>query len=179
MSIKLQLGDTAPDFTFDTPWEKGLKFSDCSNGKPAVLVFLRYVGCPVCQMEMADLKKEVGLLENKGAQLFVILQSSPRTVSSFVTAKEDWPFYIVCDRKSEVFQKYHVAPGGILKYLHPAGLVATIRAISKGYRHGKFEGHETQVPAVFIVDGSSGIKFAHYGDNLVDIPSPSAIAAVL
>jgi thioredoxin-dependent peroxiredoxin len=178
MSMRLQPGDTAPDFTFETPWEKGLKFSDCSKGKPAVLVFLRYYGCGVCQMDMANLKNEIGLFEKKEARLFVVLQSSSETVSS-VTEKEVWPFTIICDQKSEVFRKYHVAPGGIIKYLHPAGLIAAIRATSKGYRHGKFEGHETQLPAFFVVDSSSGIKFAHYGNNIVDIPSPSAIASHL
>jgi hypothetical protein len=47
----------------------------------------------------------------------------------------------------------------------------------QGYRHGKFEGHETQLPAVFIVGKDSMIKFAHYGRHLSDIPAPAAVAA--
>jgi thioredoxin-dependent peroxiredoxin len=176
--MKLQPGDMAPDFTFETPWEKGLTFSDCAKGKPAVLVFLRYYGCPVCQMDMANLKNEISLFEKKEARLFIVIQSSPETVSS-LTARQDWPFTIICDANGDIFEKYQVAPGGIIKYLHPAGLIAALRATSKGYRHGKFEGHETQLPAFFVVDSSRGITFAHYGDNIVDIPSPSVIASHL
>jgi peroxiredoxin len=178
MDYKLKNGDKAPDFRFETPWERGLKFSDTAQGKPAVLVFLRYLGCPVCQIDMANLKNEISLIENKGAQLFVILQSAPETVSA-VTSKADWPFTIITDPKGELFKLFHVEPGGIIKYLHPAGLIAAISATLKGFRHGKFEGHETQLPAVFIVDSESSIKFAHYGQYISDVPSTAAMAAHL
>jgi peroxiredoxin len=176
MDMKLTNGDKAPDFNFETPWDRGLNFSKLANGKPAVLVFLRYLGCPVCQIDMANLKNEIGLIEKKGAKLFVILQSAPDTVSA-VTEKSDWPFTIITDPKGELFKLYRVEPGGIIKWLHPAGLIAAISATLKGYRHGKFEGHETQLPAVFIVDGDSSIKFAHYGQYISDIPSTEAVAA--
>jgi peroxiredoxin len=178
MDSKLNIGDKAPDFRFETPWEKGLDFNKEAGDKPAVLVFLRYLGCPVCQIDMANLKNEIKHINKKGAKLFVVLQSAPETVSS-VTSREDWPFTIITDPKGELFQLYRVRPGGIIKYLHPAGLIAAISATLKGYRHGKFEGHETQLPAVFILDGGKNIKFAHYGEYIGDIPSPAAMAAHL
>jgi peroxiredoxin len=176
MNAKLRVGDKAPDFIFETPWERGRGFYEAAGNKPAVLVFLRYLGCPICQIDMANLKREIGLIEQKGARLFVILQSSPDVVAS-ATKKEDWPFTIICDPKGDLFQLYHVEPGGIIKYLHPAGLVAAIKATLQGYRHGKFEGHETQVPAVFIVAPDKVVKYAHYGRHISDVPSPSTLAA--
>jgi peroxiredoxin len=176
MGAKLRVGNIVPDFQFDTPWEGGKSFFDAAGGNPAVLVFLRYLGCPICQIDMANLKREIGLIEQKGAVLFVILQSSPTTVAS-ATKKEDWPFTIICDPKGELFQLYHVEAGSILKYMHPAGLIMAIKATLKGYRHGKFEGHETQLPAVFIVAPDKTIKFAHYGEHISDIPSTATMAA--
>jgi hypothetical protein len=67
-----------------------------------------------------------------------------------------------------------VESGGIIKYLHPAGLIAAITAIRRGFRHGKFEGKETQLPAAFAVSADKVIKYAHYGENISDIP-PLAI----
>ena len=176
MNAKLRVGDKAPDFIFETPWERERRFYEAAGDKPAVLVFLRYLGCPICQIDMANLKREIGLIEQKGARLFVILQSSPDVVAS-ATKKEDWPFTIICDPKGDLFRLYHVEPGGIIKYLHPAGLVAAIRATLQGYRHGKFEGHETQVPAVFIAAPDKVVKYAHYGRHISDVPSPSTLAA--
>jgi len=176
MNSKLSVGNKAHDFRFETPWGDGQSFFEAAEGKPAVLVFLRYLGCPICQNDMANLKREIGLIKGKGAKLFVVLQSSPDTVSS-VTEKQDWPFTIISDPKGELFRLYGVEPGGIIKYLHPAGLISAIRATMQGYRHGKFEGHETQLPAVFIVGRDSTVKFAHYGRHLSDIPAPAAVAA--
>jgi peroxiredoxin len=176
MDSKLKIGDKAPDFRYETPWEKGLTLFETAEGKPVVLVFLRYLGCPVCQIDMANLKNEIDLVEKRGAKLYVVLQSAPETVS-MATNREDWPFTIITDPKGELFRLYNVHPGGIIKWLHPAGLISAVAATLKGYRHGKFEGHETQLPAVFIVDGDRNVKFAHYGEYISDIPSTSVMAA--
>ncbi len=176
MSMKLKVGDTAPDFQFETPWEGRRYFFEATGGKPAVLVFLRYLGCPICQNDMANLKREIDLIEKKGAALFVVLQSAPATVAA-ATKKEDWPFTIICDPEGELFRLYRVEHGSILKYLHPAGLITAIMATFKGYRHGKFEGHETQLPAVFITAPDKTIQFAHYGEHISDIPSTARLSA--
>jgi len=43
-----------------------------------------------------------------------------------------------------VFQLYDVEAGGIIKYLHPAGLIAAIKATFRGFLHGKLkEGNTT------------------------------------
>ena len=51
---KISAGDILPDFVFDTPYEKNCRLSDVANrvkGKTA-LVFLRYYGCTLCQMDI-------------------------------------------------------------------------------------------------------------------------------
>ena len=81
------------------------------------------------------------------------------------------PFTIICDPQGQVFQIYGVEAGGIIKYLHPAGLIAAIKAVSRGFMHGKFEGKETQLPAAFAMTADKIIKYAHYGENISDMPS--------
>jgi peroxiredoxin len=73
-----------------------------------MLVFLRYQGClVVCPMEMAELKREIGLFTQKKIKVFVFLQSSTETFAS-ATNEADWPFFIVCDPQGDVFQMYAV-----------------------------------------------------------------------
>lgn len=178
--VKLNNKDKAPDFTFDTPWKTGQQFYEKAGRKPCVLIFLRYHGCPVCQMEMARIKQDVNLFTQKKARVFVILQSRPEIVAKLAKEK-DWPYTIICDPDGEIFLQYGVAHGGILKYLHPAGLVAAIKATFKGFRHGRFEGHETQTPAVFVVapgkksKPGKKIAYAYYGKTISDVPSTEAI----
>ncbi len=178
MQIKLKTGDNAPDFNFVTPWQTGLEFYKAAGENPSVLIFLRYQGCPVCQMEMASLKHEIDLFAQKDAGVFVFLQSSPEVVASAAN-KEDWPFTIVSDPSGDIFRLYSVMPGGILKYLHPAGLMAAIKATFKGHKHGKFEGMETQLPAAFIVGTDKTIIYAYYGKNISDVPSPKTLSDII
>jgi thioredoxin-dependent peroxiredoxin len=170
MTAKLTIAKKAPDFRFKTPWDDEVNFYDAVGNNPAVLIFLRYYGCPVCQMEMAKIKQETDLVRQKGGRVFVALQSAPETLAS-LTKKEDWPFTIISDPQGKVFQLYGVDAGGIIKYLHPAGLIAAIKAISLGFRHGKFEGKETQLPAAFAITGDKLIKYGYYGENIGDVPS--------
>ena len=174
MNSKLTIAKKAPDFRFKTPWNDEVNFYDAVGNSPAVLIFLRYYGCPVCQMEMAKIKQEIELVSKKGGRVFVVLQSAQETLAS-LTNKEDWPFTIISDPQGKVFKLYGVEAGGIIKYLHPAGLIAAIKAVRQGFRHGKFEGKETQLPAAFAVAADKIIKYAHYGENISDMPSLAKI----
>ena len=173
---RLQVRDKTHDFYFETPWSSRQNFYETWETRPAILVFLRYQGCPVCQMEMAQIKREIGLFTQKESKVFVFLQSPPETVAS-ATNEADWPFFIVCDPQRAIFRKYAVEPGGIFKYLHPAGMIAAIKAISQGFRHGKFEGKETQLPAAFAVNSMKIITYVYYGKHIGDLPSPATLAA--
>jgi peroxiredoxin len=170
MKFRLNVGNKAPDFSFNTPWENNLSFYREVGNKTAVLFFLRYYGCPVCQMEMSDIRRDINILKQRDTKVFVVLQSPPSTLKSLLRG-EDWPFTIISDPQGDIFHLYHVEAGGIFKYMRPAGLVAAIKAISHGFRHGKFEGKETQTPAVFTVSSDKTVTFAYYGSNVGDIPS--------
>lgn len=178
MNQKLKPGDKAPDFRYDSPWKSDQVFYETIGNRPAAVVFLRYFGCPVCRMEMVDLKKKIELFDQKKATVFVVLQSPPATIAS-LCEQEDWPFTIVCDPDADVFKLYHVEPGGVFKYLHPAGLIAAIKATFRGFAHGRFEGKETQLPAAFIVAADQTIAFSYYGKHVSDTPSPETLAAAI
>ena len=178
MYSKLNTGDKAPDFRFITPWDEETNFYDAVGNNPVVLIFLRYYGCPVCQMEMAKIKQDIDLVRKKGGRVFVALQSPPETLAS-LTNREDWPFTIISDPQGKIFQLYGVEAGGIIKYLHPAGLIAAIKAVRQGFRHGKFEGKETQLPAAFSMTADKVLKYTHYGENISDIPSLAKLISVI
>lgn len=170
MNSKLTIGNRALDFKFNTPWDDDVDFYDVVGNNPAVLIFMRYYGCPVCQMEMAKIKQEINSAEKKRARVFVILQSAPEIIASLIK-EDDFPFTIICDPQGKIFRLYGVEAGGLIKYLHPSGLIAAIKAVSKGFMHGKFEGKETQLPAAFAMAADKVINYAHHGKNISDMPS--------
>jgi peroxiredoxin len=172
----LHIGDAAPDFDFETPWKDPSTLYHVLNDGPVILIFLRYIGCPVCQMEMSRIRNEIKIASNRKMTVLVVLQSSLETISD--TCKEDdWPFKIVCDPEARIFKRYFVEAGGIVQYLQPLGLLAAIRAIFSGKRHGKFEGRETQLPAAFVISSERIIAFSYYGKRIDDVPSLEELAS--
>lgn len=178
MGGRLKAGDQAPNFQLDSPWSGPRDFYAETEGRSAVLVFLRYLGCPISRLEGDALKREVGLLTGKGARVFVFLQSAPDTLAQTLTP-DAWPFEIAADPAGRIYRLYAVEAGGVLAYLRPRGLLAAARAMASGYRHGRFEGRETQLPAAFVIDAARKIRFAHYGRHIGDVPRPARLAREL
>lgn len=174
MARRLKQGDNAPEFTFNTPWENGLSFHKAIAPGGVALVFLRYIGCPICQMDLGELKAAQPSFAEKQASVLVVLQSQPDTIAA-LAEPEEWPITIVCDPGQRLFNMYGVEPGGFLSYINPAGLGRLFRAFGQGFRHGKFEGRETQLPAAFVIGADKKIRYAHYGRYPADTPRPHVL----
>jgi len=174
MNNLLKAGDSAPNFNFNTPWKTEQNLFQSLEDHSVVCVFLRYHGCPVCQMEMANLKRDIESFSDKNAKVFIVLQSSVDTMKPLLN-QSDWLLEIIADPEGKIFNQYGVNPGGIIKYLHPSGLVALIKATFRGFVHKKFEGKETQLPAAFIINKDQSIKYAYYGKTISDVPSPAQL----
>lgn len=179
MNARLNRGENAPDFAFETPWNGDGGFYEAAGEKPAVLVFSRYLGCPISQMGMDDLRKGIDRLQSKGAEVFLITQSPASTIAA-ASKQEDWPYQIVCDPDETIYELYAVAAAAsTAKMLHPGLLPAVVKMVSKGYKHGAYEGTETQLPAAFVVGPDKSILLARYGKHPADVPTPAALARVL
>jgi len=176
MTERLKAGAIAPDFSFDSPWKKGLKLSGFTKKGTTVLMFLRYMGCPICQMKIAELKKEFPLFKKRGVSLLVVLQSTPENITPMISQK-DMPFVIVCDPHERLFTLYGVRPGSIFGYVTPTTIVRAIRATLQGFKHGTYEGNEKQLPATFIIDKAGKVKYARYGKNVADVPKTEKLLA--
>ena len=55
---RLSVGETMPDFTYATPYDGEKDLYEALGDKPMMLLFLRYYGCPVCQLDLRMLTKE-------------------------------------------------------------------------------------------------------------------------
>jgi thioredoxin-dependent peroxiredoxin len=174
MKKRLSIGTKAPNFTYDTVTEQSLDFYKTTKGKKAVLFFLRYAGCPVCQLKIRDILRDYKDFKAAGLEVFVILQSVPSTVREAL-AGTTVPFTIVCDNDEKIFGLYGVSAGNIFQYLAPSVLIKALRAARAGFKHGKKEGNEMQLPAVFIVNTAGTINYAYYGMNIGDVPDNNVI----
>jgi peroxiredoxin len=171
---KLAKGMTAPNFTFDTISNQSLDFYKTAKRKKAVIFFLRNIGCPICQLKIGEITRDHDEFRTAGLEVYVALQSSPASVKSGLAGSQV-PFKIICDQKEKIFSLYGVAPGNIFGYIAPSAIIKALKASRSGFRHGKKEGKEMQLPAVFIVNQDRKIDYVYYGKNIGDVPVNRAI----
>lgn len=177
---KLTKGDTMPDLTFDSPFEKGLSLYEVIKGSPKTAVlFLRYYGCTLCQYDMHVLAEKYDEITADGGKVLVALQSKPELIAQDIT-KDTFPFTIICDPKMSFYKQFDIQPAKSKIEMTDAGTMVKItKAMAAGYEHGEYEGDEMQLPACFVIEPSGFITYAHYGKSVGDIPTPSQLKDLL
>ena len=109
---RLHVGEKMPDFTFETPYEKGLTIGETAKkvaGMTAV-VFMRYYGCTMCQYDIHLFKTQHEKIAATGGQMLVVLQSDPVKLAAQVKPG-DLPFDIICDPDQKLYQQFDIRPG--------------------------------------------------------------------
>ena len=170
-----------PDFTFATPFETELRFSQVLrkvSGKTA-LVFLRYYGCPICQLDLHRYAQRAEAIDATGGQLLVVLQSDPGLLAEQI-GPETFPYTIVCDPEQKLYRMLSIDPAvSMLKMMSLSAVKKGISAVRKGYKHGAYEGNEQQLPAAFILTPDGTVTYAHYGKDAADVPSSDQLIGLL
>ena len=176
--MALTVGQAAPAFEATDQQGQPVVVPAGYRGKKLALAFLRYLGCPLCLMKLDELIKNFPAYAAAGAGLIVLVQSVPGHVKRYAERKK-LPFALLSDAERRLYQLYQVPVGGIKEFIAPPVLKATIQATLKGHMHGRFEGHELQIPADFVIGPEGKLSFVHYGKDISDFLSHEALLAAL
>jgi len=176
--MALSIGQAAPEFEATDQKDQRVVVPGGFQGKKVILSFLRYLGCPLCLMKLDDLIQNYPTYAAAGASLVAVVQSVPGHVNRFAERKKV-PFSLLSDGERKLYQLYQVPVGGIKEFIAPPVLKATIQATLKGHMHGRFEGHELQIPADFVIGPDGTLSFVHYGKDISDFLSHEALLLAL
>ena len=181
---KLAVGEKMPNLTVNTVYETGKKINDLVGGKPTFFMVLRYIGCTVCRFDVHMLEQRYSEFTDKGAQVYVVMQSDPEVIKADLEGKK-LPFDIICDPEYAFYDAFEIkAAADMQELVGGAEDLAKLqekgaKAKEAGFEHGKYEGKEEQLPALFFVDGDCTVKVAHYGKNIADMPSLCDMLAMI
>lgn len=179
--MKFQTGEKLDNFMFDTPFEPGLELKETAervSGRTALL-FLRYYGCTLCQLDIHRLAAGYGEIRDAGGQVLVVLQSRPQTIAGQVKP-DDLSFDIICDPEGKLYETYEINPAPSMEAMVDAPTMEKIKAAqAEGFQHGEYEGNELQLPAVVVVDRDLTVTYAHYGTTAGDVPDVKELARLL
>ncbi|MFX0017781.1 MAG: redoxin domain-containing protein [Promethearchaeota archaeon] len=162
--VKLKEGDNAPLFRLES-YNAGIIDLEESIGKQKiVLIFSRYFGCPICQLDLNILLEDLDKIKAKGAKILYITQSGEKVAKEYIDKyKIDFP--VIPSSKDELYAEYGLG-------LMTEGAVAEVRsklkeAMKLGIEHGEYEGWEKQGPGQFVIDEEGKLIHARKGWLLV------------
>ena len=181
------VGDLAPDADLLGLDGKVARLSDFWERQPVVLVFLRYFGCPFCQTQVAELKRDESRFREAGACVVLVGHGHPGAAEAF-SAKRRLPFPLLMDPWRDAYRSYGLREASLGEVVGPRALPKTLRrGLGKDTRQGGLHGGSlTQMPGTFVIDTGGVIRhddgivrLAHRNRDVADAPSNAAILDVL
>ena len=179
---KLLADSKLPEFTYETPYEKGISIANTVkrvDGNTAI-VFLRYYGCTLCQYDIHQYAAEYQKIRDTDGQLLVVLQSDPVKLANQMS-RSDLPFDIICDPDQKLYKQFDIKPAeSKTDMIDAAGmlLLAKIKATTK-LTHGEYEGDELQLPAVLIVSPDMTLTYVDYCKTATAVPDAERLANLM
>lgn len=157
---KIEVGDKAPHFKIESYNAGMIDLSELIGKQKIVLIFSRYFGCPICQLDFNILLETVPEINNKGAKLLYITQSGEKVAIEYIE-RYNVNFPVIPSSRKELYAEYGLG-------LMNAGAAAKVRkkfkdATEKGFVHGDYEGWESQGPGQFVIDEEGNITHERKG----------------
>ena len=159
MNDDIKEGVNAPLFELES-YTAGKVNLDELRGQKIVLIFSRYFGCPICQLDLKDLLARKAEIEQKGAKILYITQSGEKIASEYIDKKRiDFP--VIPSSKDELYADFGL---GFMTPEAVAQIPAKIKEVREfGFEHGEYEGEEKQGPGQFVIDTNGIIIHAKKG----------------
>jgi len=134
------------------------------KGKPFMLSFFRFAGCPFCNMRIHELTmryKELG----SGFVIVAVFDSPLANLVRHIKG-HNAPFPVLADERNQYYREYGIehSLGGVLKGV-VLRMPTLVKAMGKGYLPTTIQGSITTMPADFLIDKNGIIQKAHYGSD--------------
>ncbi len=160
VKIRIKVGDKAPSFKLESYNEGTIDLNELLGKQKIVLIFSRYFGCPICQLDFNILLESVPKINEKGAKLLYVTQSGEEAAQEFIN-KYNVDFPVIPSSKDELYADYGL---GLMTSGAVMQLPKKIKEANKlGITHGPYEGWEKQSAGQFVIDEEGNILHARKG----------------
>lgn len=182
MKQLITVGQPAPDFTAKDVMGNTVKLSKF-HPKSVLVVFLRYSGCPWCNLALHRLTMEYPLLVENNCDVIAFIQSTNENVKENIYERHARkpPFPIIADPDKFVYKKYGVGSSVLAAARSVTKIPYWVHAVREhGFKQEKIDGDLFLVPAMFLVSGHSGkVLLASYSSSFYDHETFSKVYAQL
>jgi thioredoxin-dependent peroxiredoxin len=178
--MRLEPNQPAPPFEVETSDGNTVTLEQFA-GKPLLLMFHRYAGCPMCNIRLHTFAREFPELHARGLEAIAFFHSPAKEIRKHAGGRE-YPFFIATDPKFRVYRQYGVEtswPRLMTSFLRPSVYADLGRAIRRGFRGGKPPAQLAKMPADFFIRPDGRVHAVHYGHSISDHMSLDEVEAAL
>lgn len=156
---KISVGQEAPLFKAESYNAGTIDLAELIGKQKIVLVFSRYFGCPICQLDLKDLIEKLPDIEAKGAKVLYITQSSKEKADEFIKKYNiTFPVIPSPQESKKVFTLYKQYGLGMMSMGAVKKVPGKLKEAKKaGIEHGDYEGWEKQCPGQFVIGEDGNI----------------------
>jgi peroxiredoxin Q/BCP len=178
MNQLISRGNVAPDFSVHDVMGKTVTLSKF-HPKSVLVVFLRYSGCPWCNLALHRLTMEYPLLKQNNCEIVAFIQSTPENVKENIYKRhaKKPPFPIIADQKRVIYNKYGVQNSVTAAARSITKIPYWVHAVREhGFTQKALDGDFFLVPAMFLVSGHTGkILLASYSSSFYEHETFTAV----
>lgn len=177
--MKLIKNSPMINFKYDNVYEKNKDYLESKKNKIGVLVFLRYYGCTICQLDIREFNSLYDEFVKYNVDLKIVLQSKPEILIN-ADKERNLKIEIVCDPEQRLYKLFEIEAAKDIEQLKEGNLmekVADARAL--GLVHGEYEGNELQLPGMFIIGLNDKVIYEHYAKSGADIPRAKEVLEII
>lgn len=143
------------------------KIFDIKKSKsPYTLVtFLRYSGCPFCNLALHRLSIESKMLKRSGCDIVAFINSDVENIQKNIYDRQQFaiPFPLIADKDREWYKKFGVSPSlKTIPYCLTHVPEWLFSANKLGYKQANIDGNFFMVPAFFVMNNKGTIVYADY-----------------
>jgi hypothetical protein len=144
---------------------------------PAVIVWLRHYGCIFCREQAAEMRAVAGDIESLRAELVFVGNGSPAQARDF--RDRFAPDSIVLTDPDLRTYRLIGARHGALKTLGPRVWRSGLRALSRGARQTRVQGHAFQQGGVLVLVPGDRVVYSYISGEAGDHPPVAAVVDAL
>jgi peroxiredoxin len=161
---RLKVGDTIPDF-----WTRDIDGKEVDSRElkgNTLITFLRYAGCPFCNLAIYRLAHEYESLKKQGCNILAVVQSTEESIEDNIIQQQDGrpPFSIVSDQQQDIYRLFGVTPNAAkaAKFTAKNATHWVDAVFKKKFKQTSFDGQAFLVPAYFLIDKAGVIQLLNY-----------------
>lgn len=168
--MALQVKQNAPEFSINDVFGNPVSLHKY-KGKTVYLAFMRFAGCPVCNLRVHTLLKHADSFKAKNIEVVLVYESSLANMLKYLE-NSTYPFTFVADPEGTLYNAYHIEKSWMkLMASMFKGMLGKVRAGEKLFRKKPaMDGNMNRMEAEFVIDRNGKLAAAHYsaflGDNM-------------